>query len=185
MTPDLEKRSSHSILAGPEHLENVCSVRRFSTTGPCTLATTEALPYIQLQEVKAALTFLEAPLETTNFVHIRTSTLLKMTQATVQGASPIDSVERHGYLFGHPIAHSMSPLLHQTVYDGLGLKWSQFPLDSLDMDLFLRLREDPRFYGTSLLISTFYEPRVLMFVRRLGNNAPQSCYPKTPGRSYT
>ena len=56
-------------------------------------------------------------------------------------------VERHGYLFGHPIAHSMSPLLHQTVYDGLGLNWSQFPLDSLDMDLFLRLREDPNFYG--------------------------------------
>lgn len=56
-------------------------------------------------------------------------------------------VERHGYLFGHPIAHSLSPLFHQTVYDGLGLKWSQFPLDSLDMDLFLRLRQDPNFYG--------------------------------------
>lgn len=59
----------------------------------------------------------------------------------------VEQVERHGYLFGHPIAHSMSPLLHQTVYDGLGLKWAQFPLDSLDMGLFLRLREDPRFYG--------------------------------------
>ncbi|KAF2191391.1 NAD(P)-binding protein [Zopfia rhizophila CBS 207.26] len=59
-------------------------------------------------------------------------------------------VERHGYLFGHPIAHSMSPLLHQTVYDGLGLKWSQFPLDSLDMDLFLKLRRDPNFYGKQL-----------------------------------
>lgn len=44
----------------------------------------------------------------------------------------------------------MSPLLHQTVYDGLGLKWSQFPLDSLDMDLFLRLRENPNFYGASV-----------------------------------
>lgn len=70
-------------------------------------------------------------------------------ESAVQEASPLDAVERHGYLFGHPIAHSMSPLLHQTVYDGLGLKWSQFPLDSLDMDLFLRLREDPRFYGKS------------------------------------
>lgn len=62
----------------------------------------------------------------------------------------VSKVERHGYLFGHPIAHSMSPLLHQTVYDGLGLKWSQFPLDSLDVDLFLRLREDPNFYGKFL-----------------------------------
>ncbi|KAF2799959.1 NAD(P)-binding protein [Melanomma pulvis-pyrius CBS 109.77] len=59
-------------------------------------------------------------------------------------------VERHGYLFGHPIAHSMSPLLHQTVYDGLGLKWSQFPLDSMDMELFLKLRQDPKFYGAAV-----------------------------------
>ncbi|KAF2019747.1 NAD(P)-binding protein [Aaosphaeria arxii CBS 175.79] len=62
----------------------------------------------------------------------------------------VSQVERHGYLFGHPIAHSMSPLLHQTVYDGLGLNWSQFPLDSLDVDLFLRLREDPKFYGAAV-----------------------------------
>jgi quinate dehydrogenase len=57
------------------------------------------------------------------------------------------NVERHGYLFGHPITHSLSPLLHQTVYDGLGMNWTQFPLDSLDMDLFLKLRQDPKFYG--------------------------------------
>ena len=56
---------------------------------------------------------------------------------------------RRAAVLGHPIAHSLSPLLHQTVYDGIGFKWSQFPLDSLDMDLFLRLREDPRFYGKS------------------------------------
>ncbi|KAF2263788.1 NAD(P)-binding protein [Lojkania enalia] len=59
-------------------------------------------------------------------------------------------VEQHGYLFGHPIAHSMSPLLHQTVYDNLGLNWSQFPLDSMDMELFLRLREHPRCYGAAV-----------------------------------
>ncbi|KAL5375413.1 Quinate dehydrogenase [Paraphaeosphaeria sporulosa] len=64
--------------------------------------------------------------------------------------SRLDTVERHGYLFGHPIAHSLSPLLHQTIYDGIGLPWSQFPLDSTDMDLFLRLREDPRFYGAAV-----------------------------------
>lgn len=62
----------------------------------------------------------------------------------------VNGVERHGYLFGHPIAHSMSPIMHQTVYDGLGLRWSQFLLDSIDMELFLRLREDPRFYGTMI-----------------------------------
>ncbi|KAH7350355.1 hypothetical protein BKA66DRAFT_600062 [Pyrenochaeta sp. MPI-SDFR-AT-0127] len=59
-------------------------------------------------------------------------------------------VERHGYLFGTPISHSMSPLLHQTVYDNLGLKWAQFPLDSKDMNLFLQLIKHPKFYGASV-----------------------------------
>ncbi|KAF2803844.1 uncharacterized protein BDZ99DRAFT_467959 [Mytilinidion resinicola] len=59
-------------------------------------------------------------------------------------------LDRVGYLFGHPIAHSMSPLLHQTVYEGLGLKWAQLPLDSTDMDHFLKLIQDPKFYGASV-----------------------------------
>ncbi|KAF2126608.1 hypothetical protein P153DRAFT_322683 [Dothidotthia symphoricarpi CBS 119687] len=62
----------------------------------------------------------------------------------------VSQVERHGYLFGHPIAHSMSPLLHQTVYNNLGLKWSQFPLDSTDMNLFLQLIKHPQFYGAAV-----------------------------------
>lgn len=70
--------------------------------------------------------------------------------STAYPTSHLDKVERHGYLFGHPIAHSLSPLLHQTIYDTIGLSWSQFPLDSTSMDLFLRLREDPRFYGASV-----------------------------------
>ncbi|KAF9739960.1 Quinate dehydrogenase [Paraphaeosphaeria minitans] len=73
-----------------------------------------------------------------------------MAQQSEITDSRLDTVERHGYLFGHPIAHSLSPLLHQTIYDGIGLPWSQFPLDSTDMDLFLRLREDPRFYGAAV-----------------------------------
>lgn len=56
-------------------------------------------------------------------------------------------LERHGYLFGHPIAHSLSPLFHQTIYDALGLNWAQLPLDSTDMELFLRLIQDPKFFG--------------------------------------
>ncbi|KAJ8110857.1 hypothetical protein OPT61_g6403 [Boeremia exigua] len=60
------------------------------------------------------------------------------------------SVERHGYLFGYPIAHSMSPLFHNTVYAALGLDWNQFFLESKDMDLFLKVRQDPKFYGASV-----------------------------------
>jgi quinate dehydrogenase len=70
----------------------------------------------------------------------------------ISATIPDTKVERHGYLFGHPIAHSLSPLLHQTVYDALGLNWSQFPLDSLDMELFLKLRQDPKFYGTHIYL---------------------------------
>lgn len=62
----------------------------------------------------------------------------------------VSQVECHGYLFGHPIAHSMSPLLHQTVYDNLGLNWSQIPLDSTDMDMFLERIRHPSFYGASV-----------------------------------
>jgi quinate dehydrogenase len=54
------------------------------------------------------------------------------------------------YLFGHPISHSLSPLLHQTVYDNLNLKWSQVPLDSTDIPQFLSLTKDPKFYGASV-----------------------------------
>lgn len=67
------------------------------------------------------------------------------TQQTV--LPDTSSVERHGYLFGFPIAHSMSPLFHNTVYADLGLNWNQFFLETKDMELFLKARQDPKFYG--------------------------------------
>lgn len=59
----------------------------------------------------------------------------------------VDHLDRHGYLFGYPIAHSLSPLLHQTIYNGLGLRWGQLLLPSTDMSQFLRLLRDERLYG--------------------------------------
>lgn len=56
-------------------------------------------------------------------------------------------LERFGFLFGYPIAHSLSPLLHQTVFQNLGLNWDYFPLPSTDVDSFLKLVRDPRCYG--------------------------------------
>jgi hypothetical protein len=55
--------------------------------------------------------------------------------------------ERFGVLFGHPIAHSYSPMMHQTVYDNIGYDWQQFLLESTDMSQFLALRQHPQFYG--------------------------------------
>lgn len=59
----------------------------------------------------------------------------------------ISQVEKFGVLFGHPIAHSYSPLMHQTVYDTIGYKWRQFLLESTDMSQFLELMRHPGFYG--------------------------------------
>ena len=83
------------------------------------------------------------------------------------------------YLFGYPISHSMSPLLHQTIYKALNLPWRQSLFESKDMDKFLQLTKDPRFFGIppdlkdhkgslSLLLTTSH--------RRIGYNAPQNLH---------
>lgn len=60
---------------------------------------------------------------------------------------PIEHLDKHGYLFGHPIAHSMSPLFHQEIYDNLGLRWSQLPLPSTDIKHFMELIQHPNCFG--------------------------------------
>lgn len=70
-------------------------------------------------------------------------------------AAPLPStshLDKHGYLFGYPIAHSMSPLFHQTIFENIDLKWQQFFLESTDMDLFLKLIRDPKAFGKLSLI---------------------------------
>lgn len=59
----------------------------------------------------------------------------------------ISQVEKHGYLFGQKITHSLSPFFHDVIYQNLGLRWGQVRLDSADMDHFLQLIRDPNFYG--------------------------------------
>jgi quinate dehydrogenase len=61
----------------------------------------------------------------------------------------VQQLERHGYLFGQKLTASMSPLFHNTIYRELGLSWGQARLDSLDVDNFLKLIKDPKFYGKS------------------------------------
>lgn len=62
-------------------------------------------------------------------------------------APAVDQFERHGYLFGYPIAHSYSPLLHNTVFQQLGLPWGFSLLESTDMNQFLKLIKDQRLFG--------------------------------------
>ncbi|KAF7188708.1 Quinate dehydrogenase [Pseudocercospora fuligena] len=65
-------------------------------------------------------------------------------------APAVDHLERHGYLFGYPIAHSYSPYLHNTVFEELGLPWGFRLLESTDMSQFLTLLKDPRLYGSAV-----------------------------------
>ena len=57
------------------------------------------------------------------------------------------SLDRHGFLFGKKITNSLSPYLHGVVYRELNMNWAQIRLDSDDMNSFLKLIRDPRFYG--------------------------------------
>ena len=72
------------------------------------------------------------------------------SQSTMDNPLPsTDHLERFGVLFGAPIAHSLSPLFHQTIFDDLDLKWSQLFLESTDMSHLLTLFKDERFFGTT------------------------------------
>ncbi|VBB81285.1 Putative quinate dehydrogenase [Podospora comata] len=88
-----------------------------------------------------------------------TTTTVTITPPLLQQQAPalqlsfdprIQNLTKHGFLFGKKLAASMSPLLHDVVYQGLGLNWGQLRLDSDDMDLFLNLVQDPKFYGASV-----------------------------------
>jgi len=43
------------------------------------------------------------------------------------------------YLFGNPIAHSMTPLLHNTLFEEHGVPWIYSLFESLDGAAFLKL----------------------------------------------
>ncbi|MCJ1286379.1 hypothetical protein MMC26_005724 [Xylographa opegraphella] len=67
--------------------------------------------------------------------------------ASVPDTSHLNGVN---YLFGYPIAHSLSPLLHQTLYEALKLQWSQILMESKDVQAFMHLTQDPKFFGASV-----------------------------------
>jgi quinate dehydrogenase len=61
------------------------------------------------------------------------------------------SLERVAYLVGFPIAHSLSPLLHHTIYSSIGQQWGQVLYETRDLNAFLeQMRTDPKFLGSSV-----------------------------------
>jgi quinate dehydrogenase len=59
----------------------------------------------------------------------------------------ISHLDGAGYLFGYPIAHSLSPLLHSTIFQSLGLNYDYFLLPSTDLPQFMRLVRGAKCYG--------------------------------------
>lgn len=66
---------------------------------------------------------------------------------TMANGSPSQRHEGIGVIFGYPIKHSLSPLLHDTGFKVMGLAWQYSILESKDINEFLTLLKDPRCYG--------------------------------------
>lgn len=65
-------------------------------------------------------------------------------------SNQVSQLDRHGYLFGKKLTHSLSPFFHNVVYRDLGLRWGQVRLDSADIPSFLELARHQDFYGASV-----------------------------------
>ena len=57
-----------------------------------------------------------------------TSVCPSQPEEPIHSPAHLDGV---AYLYGHPLLNSLSPSLHQTVYNALGLNWQQIPLSSV------------------------------------------------------
>ncbi|KAH7133716.1 hypothetical protein EDB81DRAFT_903878 [Dactylonectria macrodidyma] len=62
----------------------------------------------------------------------------------------VSQLDRHGYVFGKKITHSLAPYLHNIVFQELGLRWGQVRLDSDDLPNFMELARSPSFFGAAV-----------------------------------
>jgi len=60
------------------------------------------------------------------------------------------SREGRTYLFGHPIAHSLSPVVHTNVFSSLSLPWTYTLHESLSIPSFLDLLHREDFRGSAV-----------------------------------
>ncbi|KAK5169484.1 uncharacterized protein LTR77_005460 [Saxophila tyrrhenica] len=79
-----------------------------------------------------------------------------------------DHLDGQGYLFGYPIAHSLSPLLHQTIFESLSLNWDYFLLPSTDVQQFLSLIRNSRCYGSGVTM-----PNKIAIIPHLDDLTPE------------
>ena len=76
------------------------------------------------------------------------SSASEMAHSATPDASSLDRV---AYLAGLPIAHSLSPLLHHTLYSSIGKRWGQVLAETDDLDGFVKMiKSDPKFMGSGV-----------------------------------
>lgn len=61
--------------------------------------------------------------------------------------APSDAIERRGVLFGYPLKHSLSPVLHNASFKAMGLPWEYTQMESKEIPDFLRILHHPSCYG--------------------------------------
>jgi quinate dehydrogenase len=55
------------------------------------------------------------------------------------------------YLVGYPIAHSLSPLLHYTIFSNLGMNWAELFYETKDLNSFVKLmKSEPKIIGAAI-----------------------------------
>ncbi len=81
------------------------------------------------------------------------TTTLHSSSQNHENDTPIastDHLDKVAYLFGYPIAHSLSPLLHGTIYSALGLNYAQHLHETRSIASCLALTREPKFFGASV-----------------------------------
>ncbi|KAK6603695.1 quinate dehydrogenase [Botrytis cinerea] len=81
-----------------------------------------------------------------------TSTVDATIPSTMMETPPpdISNQDRVAYLFGYPIAHSLSPLFHGTIFRSLNLNYLQFLYETQTLKDCIELTKNPKFLGASV-----------------------------------
>lgn len=89
----------------------------------------------------------------------------RMAQPAFQNPT-VASLDRHAFLVGTPIAHSLSPLLHHSLYSTIHENWGQVLYDTPDLRSFLEmLRADETSLGSGVTMP--YKLEVIPYLDEL------------------
>jgi quinate dehydrogenase len=74
------------------------------------------------------------------------------------------------YLFGYPISHSLSPLLHKTIYDSLSLPWTYEIYETNSMPEIVNIvRSEPKLFASSVTMP--HKVAIIPFLDELTDQA--------------